>query len=147
MLKFLIKSGAKINAKDKDGSTPLHTAVEYNNPEAVKFLIEKGARFDMKNNNGKAPLDIANDNAESALLADYLSQLQNEDTTKETVTNKDPCIICMGPKNGFYALVPCGHASLCEDCCKKITKDKFGKCPTCRKPSKSYKKIFFQASE
>ena len=106
--------------------------------------------FPPKNNEGKTPLDVASqedDDDDADEIKQYLLQLQNEDMTKETITNKDPCVICMGPKNGFYALVPCGHASLCEDCCKKITKDKFGKCPTCRKPCKSHMKIFFQASE
>ena len=109
----------------------------------VKFLVDIGAQFDAKNKNGQTPLDIAGNDA----VKEYLEELQNEDNNKETVSNQDPCIICMGPKNGFYALMPCAHASLCQPCCKKITKDKFGKCPTCRKPSKSYKKIFFQTSE
>ena len=85
--------------------------------DIVKLLIEKGARFDIKNNDGKTPLDVANEDFyDEHEIKQYLIQLQNEDTTKETITNKDPCIVCMGPKNGFYALVPCGHASLCEDC-------------------------------
>ena len=111
--------------------------------EIFKVLINSGAQFDAKDNNRQTPFDLAKDQE----VKKYLLELQIKDSDKETVTNKDPCVICMGPKNGFYALMPCAHASLCEDCCKKITKDKFGKCPTCRKPSKSYKKIFFQASE
>ena len=138
----MIKSGADINARDKDGSTILHLATQYS-LGLVRFLIENGAQFGVKNNSGKTPLDLAPDN----LVKEYLLELQKEDTNKEIVTNQDPCIICMGTRNGFFVLLPCAHASLCQPCCKKITKDKFGKCPTCRKPSKSYKKIFFQTSE
>ena len=155
VVKILINSGAEVDAKDNNGLTPLHVAAKERDKfpcpykgqfpplEIFKVLINSGAQFDIKNNDGKTPFDLAKHYEVKA----YLLELQNKDSDKETISNKDPCVICMGPKNGFYALMPCAHASLCEDCCKKITKDKFGKCPTCRKPSKSYKKIFFQASE
>ena len=155
VVKILINSGAEVNAKDNNGLTPLHVAAKERDKfpcpykgqfpplEIFKVLINSGAQFDIKNNDGKTPFDLAKLHEVKA----YLLELQNKDSDKETISNKDPCVICMCPKNGFYALMPCAHASLCEDCCKKITKDKFGKCPTCRKPSKSYKKIFFQASE
>ena len=152
VVKILINSGAEVDAKDNNGLTPLHVAAKEREIfhggqvqllEIFKVLINSGAQFNIKNNDGKTPLDLATDQK----VKKYLLELQNKDSDKETISNKDPCVICMGPKNGFYALMPCAHASLCEYCCKKITKDKFGKCPTCRKPSKSYKKIFFQASE
>ena len=152
VVKILIASEAEVDAKDNNGLTPLHVAAKEREffhggqvelLEIFKLLINSGAQFDIKNNDGKTPFDLAKHYEVKA----YLLELQNKDSDKETISNKDPCVICMCPKNGFYALMPCAHASLCEDCCKKITKDKFGKCPTCRKPSKSYKKIFFQASE
>ena len=111
--------------------------------DTVKYLVENGAKIDIRNNKGETPFDFAKfDNIKKFLL-----EKQNETSTKETVTNQDPCIICHGPRDGFYALMPCMHASLCEACCKKITKQKFAKCPTCRRPTKVYSKIFFEKGE
>ena len=145
IVNILIKSGAKINLLDKDGDSPLHYASRtVGTPTSrsltmIKCFIENGAKLNIKNNKGETPLDVAYPEE----IKQYLLEKQTEAATKETVTNQDPCIICHGPRNGFYVLMPCGHASLCEDCCKKITKDKFGKCPSCRRPTKSYTKIFY----
>ena len=107
----------------------------------ILLLIDNGAQYDVKDNQGNSPLDIS-DNED---VKKFLTEKKSENTTtEETVSNKDPCIICHGPRNGFYVLLPCGHASLCEKCCKTITNQKFAKCPTCRRPAKSYTKIFFQ---
>ena len=38
-----IKQGCSVNAFDKEGMTPLHLAVLYNQPELVKFLLENNA--------------------------------------------------------------------------------------------------------
>ena len=114
-----------------------------NDLEIVKYLIENGAQSDVKNLEGKTPLEITDDEE----IKKILTEKKNETASKETVTNQDPCIICHGPRNGFYVLLPCGHASLCENCCKTVTNQKFAKCPTCRRPAKSYTKIFFQAPE
>ena len=139
--KFLIRSGAKLDEKDENGATPLHLAVErYYSLPNVKHLIENGAKISIKNNKGKTPLDIAR----TEDVRKYLREKETEINTEETVSSQDPCIICHGPRNGFFVLVPCNHASLCEDCCKNITKEKFGKCPSCRRPTNSYNKIFFQ---
>ena len=62
----LIGSGADVNIQDKDGNTPLHTAVlEGDNSKALN-LLKKGARTDIKNNDGKTALQIAKEeNSES----------------------------------------------------------------------------------
>ena len=139
-----------------DGSTPIHLAAaqrrkaysnEHNTFLAVKCLAENGAKINIKNNKGETPFDVA----KLEVVKDYLLEKQNEAfieaTTKEIVTNQDPCIICHSPRDGFYVLMPCMHASLCEVCCKNITKQKFSKCPSCRRPIKEYSKIFFQSAE
>ena len=51
--------------------------------------------------------------------------------------NKYPCIICKRPRHKIYVLLPCGHTSLCESCCLW-----YSKCPSCRKPIKSWQEIF-----
>ena len=45
VVKALISAGAKVNAKTKDGLTPLHLAAYNNsNPDVVKALISAGAK-------------------------------------------------------------------------------------------------------
>ena len=49
VVKALISAGAKVNAKDKDGATPLHFAATNNsNPDVVKALISAGAKVNAK---------------------------------------------------------------------------------------------------
>lgn len=43
MIELLLKGGADVNARDKQGETPLAWAVDHNRLEAVKLLIAKGA--------------------------------------------------------------------------------------------------------
>ena len=54
-------SGAKINAKDKDGDTPLHAAAKKNLLDAAGLLIEKGAKVNVRSENGSTPLHRATD--------------------------------------------------------------------------------------
>ncbi|KAL5088510.1 hypothetical protein Trisim1_006468 [Trichoderma cf. simile WF8] len=53
----LIQNGAKINARDKEGHTPLHYAARYANLQAVELLVKK------------AELNFTNANKETALVA------------------------------------------------------------------------------
>jgi len=54
---LLIEKGAKVNAKNNEGSTALLTAAFFGHPETVKLLLEKGAEVNAENNNGVTPLD------------------------------------------------------------------------------------------
>ena len=114
--------------------------------EIVKCLLKNGSLFDEENKNGETPLYLAT-RVGKQKIADYLSETKNKAEDKlprEIYTSKDPCIICMKPRNQLYVLLPCGHTSLCDKCCIKVKLEPYAKCPTCRKPIKSYKKLFFQ---
>ena len=52
-------NGVDINAKDKEGSAPLHKAVARGNEEIVKYLINNGANLNIKDKRQRTPLHWA----------------------------------------------------------------------------------------
>ncbi|MDE1152979.1 MAG: ankyrin repeat domain-containing protein [Micavibrio sp.] len=60
---FLIYRGARLDARDSTGATPLHAAVtkclQANHMELVNYLLAKGADITARDNAGRTPLDIA----------------------------------------------------------------------------------------
>ena len=50
------------NAKDSDGSTPLHWAARSGHVEVVRCLVEGGADKNVVTSNGSTPLHLAADN-------------------------------------------------------------------------------------
>ena len=144
--KCLIRNGAQSKAKDNDGNTPLHLVKDL---ELVKYLIESGAQIDITNNANKTPFELA-DESEHYDAAKYLLEQKKESELKNpsiNINNQALCIVCLTPRNGLYVLHPCGHVSLCESCCYKLKRERYSKCPSCRKPIKDYKKIYFQEPE
>lgn len=59
VVKFLIRNGAEVNAKDAQGMTPLHWAAWQGQIEAAKILVSFGAELNTKNISGHTPLDRA----------------------------------------------------------------------------------------
>lgn len=55
----MIKKGADVNAKTKNGDTPLILATREDNLEIVQHLIEADAELFLKNNRGKIAFDYA----------------------------------------------------------------------------------------
>lgn len=56
---MLINSGAKVNAKNKRGCTPLHFAAFAHNMPAAKLLANMGAKIDARDDDGTTPLFCA----------------------------------------------------------------------------------------
>jgi len=70
-IKSLISGGADVNAKDNNGSTPLHYAVILANMDVIKLLISNGADVNAKDKEGRTPLSWAKD-LENNELVDLL---------------------------------------------------------------------------
>lgn len=59
-MRQLLKAGAKVNAKDKTGSTPLHRAASAGKYDAAMVLLEEGhARVDSHDKTGSTALVVA----------------------------------------------------------------------------------------
>ncbi len=56
-----------IEAKDRQGFTPLHIAITKDRREVVRYLIEKGADLNSKNSNGLRPLQTALDRGKNTI--------------------------------------------------------------------------------
>ena len=69
-VRLAINFGADLEAKDKDGWTPLHMASERNYIEIAELLIEMGADVEAKDDKGWTPLHraSANNHIETAKL-------------------------------------------------------------------------------
>lgn len=56
VVKALLSSGAKINARDFISRTPLHAAVNKGNIKVIKALLSSGAEINARDKHGKTPL-------------------------------------------------------------------------------------------
>ena len=145
---LLLESGANIDTKTAEGQTILHTAARQGMLNVLKFLVEKGAKIDARDNNDQTPIFIAYKYDQKSII-DYLTATKKRkaetEIPEEIYNNKDPCVVCYEPRNGLFVLMPCGHTSLCEFCCLRIsTSTDHSKCPSCRKAITSFKKIFYE---
>ena len=59
LIKLLVEKSSDINIMNKDGSTILHRAAFYAEPEVVLYLISQGADVNAKNDKNQTPLHAA----------------------------------------------------------------------------------------
>lgn len=64
LVKRLIGLGAKIDATDDNGDSPLFEAAREGSFETVRVLIENGADINLMNKHNKTSLDLANENGD-----------------------------------------------------------------------------------
>ena len=106
-----IARGADVNARYKDGWTPLHYAARYNrNPAAVEALLKAGADPKAQYDNGITPLHFAAWNNRSPLVvgalvkagADVNAQAEKGDTPLHRAArhNRNPVVIAALGKAG-----------------------------------------------
>lgn len=68
---LLMENGADINARDNEGNTPLHTAVQADDELATEALIGYGADMGTRNDEGKLPERCAVSPAVRKVLRDH----------------------------------------------------------------------------
>ena len=65
---YMIKNGADINKKNKEGNTPLMIAAASYNYAIVGVLVNMGADYNIKNKEGKTAIDIASARDDTSAL-------------------------------------------------------------------------------
>ncbi len=68
-MEWLIQSGARVNLRDAENSTPLIQATLSGSPAAVRLLLEKGADPKLRDSTGKSAHDYARSPEMAELLA------------------------------------------------------------------------------
>jgi len=89
--RLLASDPSLIEARDSDGSTPLHCAVWKGHQQAVAFLLSAGADVNARNNNdhwGTTPLHAAA-HANQAAIAELLLQ-HGANVTAKDLAGKTP---------------------------------------------------------
>lgn len=87
--KYLIKSGAFIDAKDSSGQTPLHTSVYSRNPEVFKLLLEEGADLEQIDNAGQTVWHLAASENNVAVLEFLLQHVQDIPRSLKTLNSRN----------------------------------------------------------
>lgn len=68
VINLLLDAGARIDAVDQEGDTPLHEAVRLRSLRGAQALVLRGAKVDAKNRAGETPLTLAKQRKDAALI-------------------------------------------------------------------------------
>ncbi|KAL9611600.1 MAG: hypothetical protein Q9167_003758 [Letrouitia subvulpina] len=86
VLELIIREGANVNAKDKDGKAALHYAAAYDNVDTAQVLLNNHANINLKTNPEGSPIDCKFDGEVTPL---YCAAAEgHEDMVKMLVKNK-----------------------------------------------------------
>jgi ankyrin repeat protein len=69
IIKMFLDYGVDVNARGKNGRTPLMAAVEFNHLNTVKLLLENKANPKAKDTEGESIMDIAKDKGNKDIIA------------------------------------------------------------------------------
>ena len=59
VVELLLANKAELDARDKNGKTPLHFAASYDHRDVLELLLANKAEVNAKTNNGQTPLHMA----------------------------------------------------------------------------------------
>ena len=79
---LLVRSGADVNAKNRDNGTALHGAAFFGHVEVAELLLHNNANTDAKHESGDTPLDSANVDWEAT---EFIAGLLGIELDRETV--------------------------------------------------------------
>jgi ankyrin repeat protein len=71
-VRALLKQPAQINAREPDGTTPLHWAVRFDDLDTVRLLLRAGANAEAANRYGVTPLALAAINGNATIIETLL---------------------------------------------------------------------------
>ena len=151
--KVLVHHGADVNSKittDDYLSLPFY-AITYGQEKIAKLLVENKADLQQRTKDGKSALDYARSTGQKEIIQIFIKQMIKNSEEKEKIEAPpakrqkfdEDCVICYNPRNGIFAMTPCGHAKTCELCCLKIIDTPESKCPVCRISVDSHIKVFY----
>lgn len=86
---FLLLNGAKINALDVNGNTPLHLAAVHGSTGQVCLLLKHHANHHVPNSQGKTALDIATHNSDADVVTVLRLAALNEEIRETDMTGGD----------------------------------------------------------
>jgi ankyrin repeat protein len=87
IIAILIKAGARVDARDTIGNTPLIYAADHDRVEIVKLLLDVGAQVDAENKNGMTSLMVAAKDGEAEMVRTLLARGANP--SKSDYTGRD----------------------------------------------------------
>lgn len=114
---LLDADGARVNARNGGGSTPLHLAAWNRKPESVDLLLERGADLDARNGRGETPVQLADDDQARRLIGagasyDIFRALGLGDTFVEECLDRDPSAVSHTNRYGRTALRAASEGAL-----------------------------------
>ena len=145
-MRWLIAQGVNVNDTMLTGWTAAHAAAKKGHTDIVRLLEEFGedqnARAQHKDFRSETVTyqDVLR-RANPAASSHVTTSQQVEHSTATLVGDeKNSCVVCM-ERPSKTAMVPCGHASFCEECAKRL-QTTVGKCAICRTKIQTVINIF-----
>ena len=100
VVQFLVAQGAKVDAPNKDGCTPMYFTAFNSHIEVVQFLVAQGAKVDAPTKDGSTPLFVAAQNGH----IEVVRFLVDAEADLNTAWNgKTPLAVAMQKSHGEVA--------------------------------------------
>lgn len=123
-VKELLNSGANVNAKTKQGSTPLLAAIDMRQSKIVKLLLDRGADVNQKDSEGWTPLMYALDSNLNFEISEELLR-RNAEVNARAINGDTALTIAVDRAQGRIRMVE----QLLRKGADVTVKDKFGRTP------------------
>ena len=141
-MRWLIAQGENVNEAMLTGWTAAHAAAKRGHTDIIRLLEEFGADRNAKAQHkdfGSGPVTYQDILRRKYPDAPSVSVKESGETVQED--EKKKCVVCM-ERPSKTVMVPCGHASFCEECAKRL-QSTVGKCAICRAKIQTVMNIYF----